>query len=214
MVGRMVPAIADITVASALLTWRRKEPAAMRRITFDTIASGIGLLLAVLLLVAGGLLYWAYDFTNSQVQQQLTAQQIIFPAADSAAIKALPPDDASAMKAYAGQLMTTGAQAKTYADHFIAVHLKEIGGGKTYAQVSAESLAHPGNAALRVQADTLFKGSTLRGLLLNAYAFWQVGQIALIAAIVAWVAGVITLVLVALGFWHRHRTPAEEQLRV
>jgi hypothetical protein len=214
MVGRMVPAIADITVASALLTWRRKEPAAMRRITFDTIASGIGLLLAVLLLVAGGLLYWAYDFTNTQVQQQLTAQQIIFPAADSAAIKALPPDDASAMKAYAGQLMTTGAQAKTYADHFIAVHLKEIGGGKTYAQVSAESLAHPGNAALRVQADTLFKGSTLRGLLLNAYAFWQVGQIALIAAIVAWVAGVITLVLVALGFWHRHRTPAEEQLRV
>jgi hypothetical protein len=214
MVGRMVPAIADITVASALLTWRRKEPAAMRRITFDTIASAVGLLLAVLLLVAGGLLYWAYDFTNSQVQQQLTAQQIIFPAADSAAIKALPPDDASAMKAYAGQLMTTGAQAKTYADHFIAVHLKEIGGGKTYAQVSAESLAHPGNAALRVQADTLFKGSTLRGLLLNAYAFWQVGQIALIAAIVAWVAGVITLVLVALGFWHRHRTPAEEQLRV
>lgn len=186
----------------------------MRRITFDTIASAVGLLLAVLLLVAGGLLYWAYDFTNTQVQQQLTAQQITFPAADSAAIKALPPDDASAMKAYAGQLMTTGAQAKTYADHFIAVHLKEIGGGKTYAQVSAESLAHPGNAALRVQADTLFKGNTLRGLLLNAYAFWQVGQIALIAAIIAWVAGAITLVLVALGFWHRHRTPVEEELRV
>jgi len=107
----------------------------MRRITFDTIASAIGLLLAVLLLVAGGLLYWAYDFTNTQVQQQLTQQQIIFPSADSAAIKALPPDDASAMKAYAGQLMTTGAQAKTYADHFISVHLSEIAGGKTYAEL-------------------------------------------------------------------------------
>jgi hypothetical protein len=197
-----------------LLTGQRKEPTVMRRITFDTIASAVGLLLAVLLLVAGGLLFWAYDFTNNQVQQQLAAQQIIFPAADSAAIKALPPDDASAMKAYAGQLMTTGAQAKTYADHFIAVHLKEIGGGKTYAQVSAESLAQPGNAALRVQADTLFKGNTLHGLLLNAYAFWQVGQIALIAAIVAWVAGAIMLVLVALGFWHRRRTPAEAELQV
>ena len=43
----------------------------------------------------------------------------------------------AAMGAYAGQLMTTGAQAKTYADHFIAVHLREIGGGKTYSQLSA-----------------------------------------------------------------------------
>ena len=186
----------------------------MRRITFDTIASAIGLLMAVILLVAGGLLYWAYDFTNTQVQQQLTQQQIIFPAADSAAIKALPPDDASAMKAYAGQLMTTGAQAKTYADHFISVHLSEVAGGKTYSQVSAESLAQPTNAVLKVQADTLFKGNTLRGLLLNAYAFWQVGQIALIAAIIAWVAGGILLILAVLGFLHRRRTPAEAELRV
>jgi hypothetical protein len=194
--------------------WRpRKEQTRMRRITFDTIASAIGLLLAVLLLVAGGLLYWAYDFTNTQVQQQLSAQQITFPAADSPALKALPPDDAAAMKVYAGQLMTTGAQAKTYADHYIAVHLSEVAGGKTYAQVSAQSLAHPNSAVLKAQADTLFKGNTLRGLLLNAYAFWQVGQIALIAAIVAWVAGAIMLVLVALGFWHRSRTPADSELR-
>ena len=185
----------------------------MRRITFDTIASAIGLLLAILLLVAGGLLFWAYELVNTQVQQQLTAQQIVFPAADSAAIKALPPSDASAMKVYAGQLMTTGAQAKTYADNFISVHLSEVAGGKTYSQVSAESLAQPGNAVLKAQADTLFKGNTLRGLLLNAYAFWQVGQIALIAAIVAWVAGGIMLILVALGFWHRRRTPAEAELR-
>ena len=41
------------------------------------------------------------------------------------------------MRQYAGQQLTTGAQAETYADHFIAVHLKEIGGGKTYAQLSA-----------------------------------------------------------------------------
>jgi hypothetical protein len=186
----------------------------MRRSTFDTIASAIGLLMAVLLLVAGGLLYWAYDFTNTQVQQQLSAQQIVFPAADSPAIKALPPADASAMKVYAGQLMTTGAQAKTYADHFISVHLSEVAGGKTYSQVSAESLAQPGNAVLKAQAQTLFQGNTLRGLLLNAYAFWQVGQIALIAAIIAWVAGGILLILAVLGFLHRRRTPAEAELRV
>ena len=85
------------------------------------------------------------------MQQQLTAQQIVFPEANSAALKALPADDAAAMSVYAGQLMTTGAQAKTYADHFIAVHIKAIGGGKTYSQLSAESLAQPANPALKAQ---------------------------------------------------------------
>ena len=184
----------------------------MRRRTFDFLASSVGVLLAIVLLVAGGLLLYGYNFVNDQVTQQLTEQQIVFPAADSAAIKALPPDDAAAMKQYAGQLMTTGAQAKTYADHFIAVHLKEIGGGKTYSQLSAEALANPTDQKLAAQADTVFKGTTLRGLLLNAYAFWQIGQIALIAAIVAFVAGAILLILSGLGFWHLRRTPAETEL--
>jgi hypothetical protein len=77
---------------------------------------------------------------------QLTEQQITFPAASSAAIKALPPADAAAMTQYGGQLMTNGAQAETYANHFIAVHPKEIG-GETYSQLSAESLASPGDAS-------------------------------------------------------------------
>jgi len=184
----------------------------MRRRTFDFLASGVGVLLAIVLLVAGGLLLYGYNFVNDQVTQQLTEQQITFPAADSAAIKALPPDDAAAMKVYAGQLMTNGAQAKTYADHFIAVHLKEIGGGKTYSQLSAEALANPSDQKLAAQADTVFKGTTLRGLLLNAYAFWQIGQIALIASIVSFVAGAIVLILSGLGFWHLRRTPSETEL--
>jgi len=184
----------------------------MRRRTFDFLASGVGVLLAIVLLVAGGLLLWGYNFVNDQVTQQLTEQQIVFPAANSPAIKSLPPADAAAMNVYAGQLMTTGAQAKTYADHFIAVHLKEIGGGKTYSQLSAEALANPSDQKRAAQADTVFKGTTLRGLLLNAYAFWQIGQLALIASIIAFVAGAILLILSGLGFWHLRRTPAETEL--
>ena len=184
----------------------------MRRNTFDTITSSVGVLLAVILLVAGGLLLWAYNFVNSQVQQQLTEQQITFPATGSAALKALPPDDAAAMSAYAGQLMTTGAQAKTYADHFIAVHLKEIGGGKTYSQLSAESLAQPGNAVLKAQVDTVFKGTTLRGLLLNAYAFWQMGQIMLIGAIATFIAAGLMLILSGLGIAHLRRASPESEV--
>jgi len=185
----------------------------VRRQTFDLIASSVGVLLAVLLLVAGGLLTWAYTFVNNQVTTQLTQQQIVFPAADSAAIKALPPADAAAMTQYAGQLMTNGAQAETYANHFIAVHLKEIGGGKTYSQLSAESLANPGDAKLKAQVESVFQGTTLRGLLLNAYAFWQIGQIALYAAIAAFVGGGIFLVLSIIGFLHMRRTPAEAELQ-
>jgi hypothetical protein len=92
------------------------------------------------------------------------------------------------------------------------VHLDKIGGGKTYAQLSAQSLANPSNAALKAQVDTVVKGETLRGLLLNAYAFWQIGQIALIAGIAALVAAAVMLVLSVLGFLHLRRTPAEAEL--
>jgi hypothetical protein len=79
------------------------------------------------------------------------------------------------MRQYGGQQLTTGAQAEVYADHFIANHLKAIGGGKTYAQLSAEAIAQPKNAALAAQVATVFKGETLRGLLLNAYAWCTPG---------------------------------------
>jgi hypothetical protein len=88
---------------------------------------------------------------------------------------------AGAASTRAGQQLTTGAQAEVYADHFIANHLKAIGGGKTYAQLSAEAIAQPNNAKLAAQVATVFKGETLRGLLLNAYAFGTMGMIAGIA---------------------------------
>jgi hypothetical protein len=87
----------------------------------------------------------------------------VFPAKSSPELKALPAADAAAMTAYPGQLMTNGAQTQTYADHFIAVHLKEIGGGKAYSQLSAEALAQPKNTALAAQVQTVFRGTTLRG---------------------------------------------------
>jgi len=147
-------------------------------------------LIGILGFVAG-FAFWASSFATSQVQTQLAAQKIVFPTADSKAITSLPAADAAAMKVYAGQTMTTGPQAQTYADHFIGVHLTEIAGGKTYAQVSAASLADPTNTKLAGQVATLFKGETLRGLLLNSYGWWQIGQYAFYAAIGLTVAAVV-----------------------
>ena len=126
-----------------------------------------------------GFAFWASNFATGQVHDQLIAQKITFPAAGSAAIKALPAADAAAMTQYAGQMMSTGAQAETYADHFIGVHLNEVAGGKTYAQFPASGLT----AAQTAQKATLFQGETLRGLLLNAYGWSQVGSYAFYAAI-------------------------------
>lgn len=180
----------------------------MRRRTFDALATGAGLVMAIILLVAGALLMWGHTFVDSQVHNQLAAQKIVFPAASSPAIKA---PEFAAMHQYAGQLMTTGAQAEVYADHFIANHLNEIGGGQTYAQLSARALADPHNAKLAGQVEAMFKGTTLRGMLLNAYAFWQMGQIALWGAIAAFAGAALLLLLSVLGFVHLRRTePATE----
>jgi hypothetical protein len=181
-----------------------EEALPMRRRTFDALATTAGLVLAVILLAAGGLMMWGHSFVNSQVHNQLAAQKIIFPASNSPAIKA---PEFGAMRQYAGQLMTTGAQAEVYADHFIAVHLTEIGGGQTYAQLSAKALAQPNNAKLAGQVDAIFKGTTLRGLLLNAYGFWKMGQLALWGAIVSFTGAGLLLILSALGYAHLRRVP-------
>jgi hypothetical protein len=184
----------------------------MRRRTFDAVAIIAGLALAVVLAIGGALLLWGHSVVNTDVHNQLSAQKIVFPTANSPEIKALPASDAAAMKQYAGQLMTTGAQAETWADHFIAVHLSKIGGGKTYSQLSAESLANPKNAALAGQVDTVFRGQTLRGMLLNAYGWWQMGQIMLISAIVAFCAAGLFLILSGLGIWHMRRAAPEAEV--
>jgi hypothetical protein len=184
----------------------------MRRRTFDAVATIAGLVLTVVLAIGGGLLLWGHSVVNTDVHNQLAAQKIVFPAANSPEIKALPAADATAMKQYAGQTMTTGGQAEIYADHFIAVHLNKIGGGKTYSQLSAASLADPKNAVLADQVQSVFRGVTLRGMLLNAYGWWEMGQIMLVSAIVAFCAAGLFLILSGLGFWHLRRAAPEAEV--
>ncbi|MHB1595161.1 MAG: hypothetical protein ACYCO9_09280 [Streptosporangiaceae bacterium] len=184
----------------------------MRRRTFDALMVVAGLALTAILVVAGGLLLWGNSFANSQVHSQLAAQKIVFPTTSNAEFKALPKSDQAAMQPYAGQQMVTGAQAETYANHFIAVHLQEIGGGLTYSQLSAKSMAQPNNVKLAGQVATVFKGTTLRSMLLTAYAFWKLGEIALVAAIVSFIGAAIMLVLSLAGVWHLRRVPEEAEV--
>ena len=193
----------------------------MKRRTIDRIVSLIGLGLSVFLFVAAALLNWGYSFADKSVTEQLAAQKISFPTADSDSFKNLPDADRAAIEPFVGLQLTTGEQAKAYADHYIGSHVKGIAGGKTYSEVSgaalaasAASKADPTNTALATEAATLmgqrqslFMGETLRGLLGYSFAFWQVGQIAMYAAWAALAGGVIMLILSILGFMHLRRTP-------
>ncbi len=183
----------------------------MRRKTFDALLALGGVVVAAVLLVAGALLTWGHSFVNTEVHNQLAAQKIFVPPAGSDALTA-SPEIAKYVSPYAGQQLTNGQQAEVYADHFIAVHLSEIGGGKTYAQLSAESLAKPNDAALAGQVQTMFRGETLRGLLLNGYAFWKMGQIAMIAAVAAFAGAGLMLLLSVLGLWHSRRVSPEQEV--
>lgn len=159
-------------------------------------------MVTVVLLAVAAMLWYGHNFVHSEVASQLSEQQIIFPKKDDAALTSLPAEDRVKMEQYVGQLMTTGAQAEVYADNFINHHLSLIGGGKTYAELSNESMAHPSDQKLAMQVNTVFKGETLRGMLLNAYAFDTMAIVAGYGALGALVGGLVMLLLVVLGFRH------------
>ena len=182
----------------------------MRRKTFDTLLTAGGAVITVILIVAGALLMWGHNFANDNVRTQLAQQQITVPAKGSSALAS--PEIGPYLNKYAGQVILSGPAAKAYADHFIAVHLSEMPYGGVYSKVSTAAQAQPNNTHLAALKTTVFQGTTLRGLLLEAYAFWEMGQIALVAAITSFIGAGLILVLSVVGFWHLRRVNADEEL--
>ena len=162
-----------------------------------------GFVMSAILLAAGGLLLWGSTYTHNMVHNQLAAQQIYFPPkaafAHAKAGTGITPSMIPSVSQYAGQQLVTGQQAQSYADNFIAVHVANMTGGKTYAQVSAAALAQPNNTKLAGLATTVFKGETLRAILLNAFGWWKVSQITYIAALAAFGLGGLTLIASLFG---------------
>ena len=176
----------------------------MRRTTFDKLLGWVGVSLGVVLLAAGGLVLWGSAYIHNTVQSQLASQQIYFPPASAFAHpKAgteITPSMIPSVSQYAGQQLLTGQQAEAYADHFIAVHLSEMGGGKTYSQLSAEAMAAPTNTTLASTVATVFKGTTLRSMLLSAYGWWKVSQITYVISLALFGLGTVSFLAGLFGF--------------
>lgn len=188
----------------------------MSRRVFDKLASGVGIVVVVVLVVAGALLTWGHSYVTSNVHNQLAQQQIYFPS-KAAFAHAKPgteitPGMIPYLEKYAGQQLLTGPQAEAYANHFIAIHLSEMPYGGIYSKVSAASRANPSNTQLSGLEQTSFQGTTLRGLLLEAYGFAEVGTIMLWGAIASFALAAVMALLVGLGFWHAARVPEDERI--
>ena len=188
----------------------------MSRKVFDILASTGGVVVVVVLVIAGGLLTWGHSFANSNVHNQLAQQQIYFP--PKAAFEhpkagtEITPSMIPSVSQYAGQQLLTGQQAKVWANDFMAVHLSEMPYGGVYAKISTAARANPSNKSLATLEQTSFQGTTLRGMLLEAYAFSTIGTVMLWGAIASFIGAALMSVLVGLGFWHARRTPEEARV--
>ena len=189
----------------------------MRRKSFDKIVTFVGFGLSAFLLALAGLLNWGATFAQDSVKSQLENQNISFPAAE-----AMPPSTKDQLSKWAGMQVTTGEMARDYSDLYIWEHMKGaskagIGRESTYSEVSGMYLgaAKGGKASpeeigkLGELRQTLFMGNTLRGLLLEAYAFGTLGNIAAIAALASLAGGILLLLLSIAGIVHIRRTPEE-----
>jgi hypothetical protein len=187
----------------------------MKRKNFDKIVTFVGAGLTVFLLVAAGLLNWGASFASDSVKSQLENQNISFPAVD-----AMPEATKEKLAKWADMKVTTGEMARDYSDLYIWEHMKgaaigALGKPATYSEVSGMymGLVRGGStdsaqiAKLGELRETLFMGNTLRGMLLEAYAFGTMGVIAGYGAIAALVGGLVMLVLTIAGFIHIRRTP-------
>lgn len=192
----------------------------IRRRTIDLVLSAAGVVVTAVLIAAGVLLTWGSNFAEDYVHDELSAQNIQFPDAEALA------EDNPALVGYADAVVDTGSEAEAYAT-YINGHLEGIAGGATYADLSgpereartalesaqAEGADDATVAELQAtydeisgQRNSLFKGETLRGLLLSTFAWSTIGHIAGIAAVVAFVAAGLMAVLTVFGFIHFGRT--------
>jgi hypothetical protein len=198
----------------------------MKRRTLDFLFSIGGLALAGLLLVLGFVLTSNANFAKTYVKEQMSEQRISFKTADTLTDE---EKKSSCLVKYAGLPLTTGKQAECYANDFIGLHVKSVAEGQTYAdlgvpqsalaaKVKAATAANdPALADLQkqlatvtAQRETLFKGETLRGLLLTSFGFSVFGVKGGQAATVAYLVATLLALLSLAGFAHAFKTPRSE----
>jgi hypothetical protein len=195
-----------------MLAVRRTEEEVMTKAIKEMPALAIiGFVLFMVLAVGGGLLLWGAHFADNMVHDQLSAQKISFPQKGAEGFDAATYPG---LQQYAGQAVDNGPKAKAYANEYIDVHLKGIGGGKTYSELSAASRANPDDTKLADTVQSMFRGETLRGLLLYAWGWAVVGAIAFWLGIAALLGALLVFAALAIGFAVHERHVRKDEVIV
>lgn len=200
----------------------------MKRKTLDITMSVGGILIAALAIVLGFVFQANADFATTYVRDQLSEQKIMFPV-----VEYLSEQEATVpcLVEFAGTSLDNGKKSECYANEYIGSHLKGIGGGETYATLGtpqrelqakvadAKKANDPNLATLEAdlakvsgQRDSMFKGETLRGLLLTTYGFSVLGEKAALAATIAFFAAAILVLASIAGFAHAFATPKDQKI--
>jgi hypothetical protein len=190
------------------------------------IFSAGGVAVAILLVALGFVFKTNADFADGYVHDQLADQLINFTPVENLSDeeKAVP-----CLVEYAGTTLDSGKKAECYANEYIGLHLKNIGGGETYATIGAiqskaktalaDATAANASNVVELKADldkitgqreTMFKGETLRGLLLTSYGFSIFGEKAALAAMLSFLGALVMLLASVAGFIHAFSTPKDK----
>ena len=193
-----------------LSTTKEVTAAHISRSLLDRIVSVTGAIMAFALVALGAAAIYGGSFALDNVRDRLAPQKIAFPPAEAMS----DFDKSEGLTAFAGQEVETGIEAEAFS-RYIGGHLSEINMGATYSETSSQSRAYAAEvgedptaaesakmAELQGKVDTLFKGETLRGMLLNAYGWWTVGQITLWVGFGMGAMGLLLALFAALGFRH------------
>jgi hypothetical protein len=170
---------------------------------WDQIVSGAGAVVAVVLLMLGAVAIYGGTFGQDNVRDRLAPQNVTFPP-----LEAMTPEEKTLVGDFAGTKVVDGPGAEAFSD-YIGLHLEETNEGKTYSETSsmarAEGLSEKEAAELSGMADSLFKGETLRAMLLNAYGWWTVSSLVIFAGYGLLAAGALLALLAILGFFHARK---------
>jgi hypothetical protein len=188
------------------------------------------LTLAIAALTVGGLAVGMGLFIRNNIQEELTSQQINFPAADAMSEHeaALP-----GMLANAGLPLATGNQAKAYAS-YIGLHMSESAEeagypGAAYATLGAPQRALRDEVAAAKEANdeealaaaqekldavtalrnSMLTGNNLRGNLLSAYGWDNVGVGVIVAGSIICAFALVFFLLFYFEKRKGHLPPAE-----
>ena len=190
------------------------------------IFSAGGVAVAILLVLLGFVFKTNADFADSYVHEQLAEQKISFTAAEFLSDE---EKTSSCLIENAGTALDSGKKAECYANDYIGMHLKGIGGGETYATIGAiqtkaktalaDATAANASNVVELKADldkitgqreTMFKGETLRGLLLTSYGFSIFGEKAALAGMLSFLGALVMLLASVAGFIHAFSTPKDK----